>query len=99
MKLLGIQTTNNFIYLENIYPNPFFLVNCNEYYDLGVIIIDNFMYNNYESYTNGETYLQSFGISIQSENQTTDDHILNLIIDFLTSISPNTQFSKLITEI
>jgi len=99
MKLLGIQTTNDFIYLENIYPNPFFLVNYNEYFDLGVIIVDNLMHSSYESYINGATYLQSFGISIQLENEITDDHILNFVIDFLTSISPNTQFSKLITDI
>lgn len=99
MKLLKIKTTNDFIYLENTYSNPLFLVNYNEFSDLGVIMVDNFMYSSYESYMNGDTYLQSFGISTQSENQITDDYILNLVVDFLTSISPNTQFSKLITEI
>jgi len=57
------------------------------------------MYYNYESYMNSNNYLESFGASMESYDVITDDIVLDYVIQFLITISPNTQFTKYIKTI
>lgn len=99
MELIGIQANNHFTYLGNNYNSPFFLVNYVEYPDLNFISVNNFMYTDYNAYTNGNNYLHSFATSLEFESATDIDFILNFIIEFLLTISPNTEFNKLKIEV
>lgn len=92
MNLLALYTTNDFIYNEVVYKTPFFLINYNNFSDLYYINLNNFMYLSYECYLVGNSYLESFGMSLNYENTFSDEFILKNVSQFLLTISPNTNF-------
>lgn len=89
---IKIQAANNFVLEDVIYENPFFLIYCTHYNDLELIIINNFMYSNYESFLVGNSYLKSFGMHLNSENSYNEELIFKKVVDYLLTISPNTSF-------
>lgn len=92
MNLLALHTTNDFIYNNVVYKTPFFLINYNNFSDLYYINLNNFMYLSYECYLVGNSYLESFGMSLNYENTFSDEFILKNVSQFLLTISPNTNF-------
>lgn len=92
MNLLALHTTNDFIYNNVVYKTPFFLINYNNFSDLYYINLNNFMYLSYDCYLVGNSYLESFGMSLNYENTFSDEFILKNVSQFLLTISPNTNF-------
>jgi len=92
MNLLGLHTINDFIYNNVVYKTPFFLINYNVWPELYSINLNNFMYLNYDCYLMGNSYLESFGISLNYENTFNNEFILKNVSQFLLTISPNTNF-------
>jgi hypothetical protein len=91
---MNIQAQNDFIYLNNVYPQPYFLVNYYPISDTYSIPVNCFMFENKTAFENGNSYLQSFGSDVSYDIIYDDILVTNEVINLLQSISPNTIFVK-----
>jgi hypothetical protein len=91
---MNIQATNNFLYLQTIYEQPYFVVNY--FLDLDVISVpvNCFMFANKNSYETGNSYLQSFGLDVSNEIIFNNELVVDKVIEFLQTISIDTNFIK-----
>jgi hypothetical protein len=91
---MNIQAQNDFIYLNNVYSQPYFLVNYYPISDTYFTPVNCFMFENKTAFENGNSYLQSFGSDISYDIIYDDILVTNEVINLLQSISPNTIFVK-----
>ena len=92
---MNIQTTNNFYYLDNIYSQPYFVVDYSPFIDISFIPVNNYMYESIDSFKNGNSYLQSFGLAVSNEFTHNDELITDQVIEFLKTISTTSIFIKI----
>jgi hypothetical protein len=91
---MNIQTINNFYYLNNIYSQPYFVVDYSPFIDMSFTSVNSYMYENIDSFKNGNSYLQSFGLDVSNEFIYNDALVTDQVIEFLKTISPTTIFVK-----
>jgi hypothetical protein len=89
---MNIKTENDFYYLDNIYTSPFFIVSYNFILDLEYSIVTLYMFKTHEEFLNNGVYTHSFGLDISNTIIDDETAVANIIIDFLKSVSPTTDF-------
>jgi hypothetical protein len=91
---MNIQAQNDFIYLDDIYFQPYFLVSYYPSLDLPSTIVNCYMFENKTAFENGNSYIQSFGSSVSNDIVYDDSLVVNNTINLLQEISPTTIFTQ-----
>ena len=90
---MNIQAQNDFIYLDNTYTQPYFLVSYYPSLDLPFTIVNCYMFENKTAFENGNSYIQSFGSNVSNDIISNNNLVTDHTISLLQEISPTTLFS------
>jgi hypothetical protein len=91
---MNLQAQNDFIYLDDTYPQPYFIITYYPDIDAHTIPVNCFMFASKESHDTGGSYVQSFGSAVAFEIATDDVLVTNEVIGLLQEISPTTLFTQ-----
>lgn len=90
---MNIQCLNDFLYLNHTYDQPYFIVDFYPTPDLDFTLVNCYMFLNEIAFTNGEPYLQSYGLSVSSDIVFNRDLVAQNVISLLTEVSPLSNFT------
>ena len=90
---MNIQCSNDFLYLNHTYDQPYFIVDFYPTLDLNYTPVNCYMFINQIAFTNGESYLQSYGLSVTNDIVFNNDLVAQNVINLLTEISPSSNFT------
>lgn len=89
---MNIQAINDFVYLGQVYPTPYFEVTYSPFVDLICTPVNCYMYTSKDAFLTGNSYQQSYAHEVSNEIIFNDADVTQDTIEFLTSISPTTLF-------
>jgi hypothetical protein len=89
---MNIQCLNDFLYLNQTYNQPYFVIDFHPTIDIEYTPLNCYMFLNKISFDNGEMYLQSYGLDISNDIIFNNDLVAQKVSELLTEISPLSNF-------